>query len=91
MDALTLEPRVLRFVLRERERARFAQFDLRMYASKLLVLRPQLARQSTAVHRGRRPSRWRSGISQGTERLQPARHRARTSEARVLCFLLRER
>jgi hypothetical protein len=65
-------------------------FDLRTYASKVLVWRPQLARVSTAVHRERRPSRWRSELPWNVDRLQPARQRVRTSQVGVLRFLRRE-
>ena len=82
---------MLRFHLREREHARLALFALRTYASKLLVWRLRLARRSTAVHRGRRPSRWCNGLRFGMDRLELARQRAHTSEARVLRFLLRDR
>jgi hypothetical protein len=39
--------------------------DVRTHASQLLVWSTQLARQSTAVHRGRRPSHWHSGLQEG--------------------------
>ena len=77
---------------RERESAHgWRRSDLRTHASQLLVWSSRLARRSTAAHRARRPSRWRSRLPKGMGRLQPARRGARASQARVLRFLPRER
>ena len=56
------QARLLRLLPRKRELTRLRFFYLRTCASKLLIWRPRLARRSTAVRRGRRPSRWRSGL-----------------------------
>ena len=57
---------------------------------RLPLRRSRLARQSTTVHRGRGPSRWRSKLRTNASRLQPARHGALTPQAHVLRLLPRE-
>ena len=52
--------------------------------------RPRLARQSTAVHRGRGPVSLAQWAFVGHKRLQPARCGARTPQARVLRLLRRQ-
>ena len=49
--------------------------------------RPRLARRSTGVHRGREPSRWRSGSLKGMDWRQPARRSAHAPHARMLRHL----
>ena len=73
-----------------RERARGGAFACAHTRTSAACWRPQLARRSTAVHRGIGPSRWRGGLLSIMSQLQPARCSARAPQARVLCLLPRE-
>ena len=73
-----------------RKRARAVPFFLARMRKKATCWKPWLAHRSAAVHRGKGPSRWHSGLPQSMHRLQPARRGARTAQVRVLRLLPRE-
>ena len=85
--AHTPQARVLRHLPRQSARGGVIFAHMR---KKATCWKLRLAHRSAAVHRGRGPSRWHSGLPQSMDRLQPARHGGRTAQVRVLRLLPRE-
>ena len=72
------------------ERACVGAFACAHTQTSAACRRPRLARRSTAAHRVRGPSRRRSEVAKGMNRLQPAWPSAHAPQPRVMCHLTLE-